>query len=121
MAILVLATILGLRIKEDWLRYRILKDEARSLIAKNLRLSEEAKTLERLKEDGSKTEVLEKEVREILGLKKEGENVALILSLGSQLQNSATNAQEANSANPLQNFIAQMARIWYNLEDFFSK
>lgn len=116
-----LVIILGLRIKEDWSRYRILKDEVNELIAKNIRLSEEEKRLERLKEEGSKAEVLEREAREMLGLKKEGENVVLILPLNNQVQGNETTTQGIVLPEHLKIFIAQIIKIWYNFKDFFAK
>lgn len=116
-----LVIILGLRIKEDWSRYRILKDEANELITKNIRLLEEEKRLERLKEEGSKLEVLEREAREMLGLKKEGESVVLILPLTNQVQGNETTTQEIILPEHLKTLIAQIIKIWYNFKDFFAK
>ena len=114
-----LIIILGLRIKEDWSRYRILKNEVNELITKNIRLSEEEKRLERLKEEGSKLEVLEREAREMLGLKKEGENVVLILPLNNQVQNQETTTQEIVLPEHLKTLLVQIARLWYNLKTWF--
>jgi hypothetical protein len=116
-----LIIILGLRIKDDWSRYRILKNEVNELITKEIRLSEEEKRLERLKEEGSKTEVLEREVREMLGLKKEGENVVLILPLNNQIQNQETTTQEIVSSKHLKILIAQIIKVWYNFKTLFLK
>lgn len=114
-----LVIILGLRIKEDWSRYRILKDEVNELIAKNIRLSEEEKRLERLKEEGSKAEVLEREAREMLGLKKEGENVVLILPLNNQVQKNETTTEGIVLPEHLKIFIAQIIHLWYNFKTWF--
>jgi len=114
-----LVIILGLRIKEDWSRYRILKDEVNELIAKNIRLSEEEKRLERLKEEGSKAEVLEREAREMLGLKKEGENVVLILPLNNQVQKNETTTEGIVLSEHLKIFIAQIIHLWYNFKTWF--
>jgi len=116
-----LVIILGLRIKDDWSRYRILKNEVNELITKNIRLSEEEKRLERLKEEGSKVEVLEKETREMLGLKKEGENVVLILPLNNQVQNNETTTKEIVSSKHLKILIAQIIKVWYNFKTLFLK
>jgi len=116
-----LIIILGLRIKDDWSRYRILKNEFNELITKNIRLSEEEKRLERLKEEGSKTEVLEREAREMLGLKKEGENVVLILPLNNQVQNNETTTKEIVSSEHLKILIAQIVKVWYNFKTLFLK
>ncbi len=116
-----LIIILGLRIKDDWSRYRILKNEFNELITKNIRLSEEEKRLERLKEEGSKTEVLEREAREMLGLKKEGENVVLILPLNNQVQNNETTTKEIVSSEHLKILIAQIIKVWYNFKTLFLK
>jgi len=114
-----LVIVLGLRIKEDWSRYRILKNEVNELITKDIRLSEEEKRLERLKEEGSKLEVLEREAREMLGLKKEGENVVLILPLNNQVQGNETTTQGIISSEHLKIFIAQIIKIWYNFKTWF--
>ena len=111
-----LIIILGLRIKEDWSRYRILKNEVNELIAKDIHLSEEEKRLERLKEEGSKLEVLEREAREMLGLKKEGENVVLVLPLNNEVQNQETTTQAIVLPEYLKSFIAQIIRLWYNFK-----
>ncbi len=116
-----LIIILGLRIKDDWSRYRILKNEVNELITKEIRLSEEEKRLERLKEEGSKTEVLEREAREMLGLKKEGENVVLILPLNNQVQNNETTTKEIILPEHLKIFIAQIIHLWYNFKSWFLK
>jgi len=114
-----LVIILGLRIKEDWSRYRILRDEANELITKNIRLLEEEKRLERLKEEGSKLEVLEREAREMLGLKKEGESVVLILPLTNQVQGNETTTQEIILPEHLKTLVAQIIKIWYNFKAWF--
>ena len=115
-----LVIILGLRIKEDWSRYRILRDEANELITKNIRLLEEEKRLERLKEEGSKLEVLEREAREMLGLKKEGESVVLILPLTNQVQGNETTTQEIILPEHLKTLVAQIIKIWYNFKAWFN-
>jgi len=114
-----LIIILGLRIKEDWSRYRILKNEVNELITKDIRLSEEEKRLERLKEEGSKVEVLEREAREMLGLKKEGENVVLVLPLNNQVQGNETTTERIVLPEHLKIFIAQIIHIWYNFKTWF--
>ena len=135
--IFTLIIILGLRIKEDWSRYRILKNEVNELITKDISLSEEEKRLERLKEEGSKLEVLEREAREMLGLKKQGENVVLVLPLNNQVQNqdlprsawqnlvfrfaqnNETTTQEIVLPEHLKTLIAQIIHLWYNLKTWF--
>lgn len=114
-----LIIVLGFKIKDDWSRYRILKNEVNELIAKNIHLSEEEKRLERLKEEGSKMEVLEREAREMLGLKKEGENVVLILPLNNQVQDHETTTKGIILSGHLKILIAQIIKIWYNFKNFF--
>jgi len=114
-----LVIVLGLRIKEDWSRYRILKNEVNELITKDIRLSEEEKRLERLKEEGSKIEVLEREAREMLGLKKEGENVVLVLPLNNQVQGNETTTQGIVLPEHLKILIAQIIHLWYNFKAWF--
>jgi hypothetical protein len=84
-------------------------------------LLEEEKRLERLKEEGSKAEVLEREAREMLGLKKEGENVVLILPLNNQVQNNETTTKGIVSSEHLKFFIAQIIKVWYNFKTLFLK
>ncbi|MFA5392315.1 MAG: septum formation initiator family protein [Candidatus Paceibacterota bacterium] len=121
LAIFSLVIIFGLRIKDDWFRYRMLKAEVDESKAKNASLLQEEKRLERLKEEGSKTEVLEREAREMLGLKKEGENVILILPLNNQVLSNETTTQGIILSEHFKIFIAQITRIWYNFKDFFTK
>jgi hypothetical protein len=110
--------LIGLSIKNDWFRYRLLKEEFKRLSLQNENLTEEQEKLERLKESGSRQEVLEQEVRTILGLQKAGEHVVLVLPINDGDKNFSTTTL-ATSTNHFILLIAQINKFWYNLKDLF--
>lgn len=114
---IVLVVILGLRIKDDLVRYQILKSEVNRLIIKNNNLSDEIKRLERLKDQGSKLEVLEREAREMLGFKKEGERVVLVFPLNDQIKNTTT-TQDITAKQYVKNIIVLIQNFWYNFRNW---
>ncbi|NMB92282.1 MAG: hypothetical protein GYA31_01485 [Parcubacteria group bacterium] len=116
--ICILLVAFGLRIRNDWNRYRLLKQEAAELSLKNKTLTEEQEKLERLKESGSRQEVLEEEVRVMLGFKKEGEHVVLVLPINEKNPNLNTTTSETQT-NHLESLIAQISKFWYNLKALF--
>jgi len=76
---IIIAVLFAFRLKDDWLKYKFLKEEAKSLEEKKEKLLEEETRLESLIEEISREEIFEKEARLMLGLKKEGERVVLIM------------------------------------------
>jgi len=113
----ILIALISVRIKNDWLRYRFLKEEVNKLILKNKRLTEEQEKLQRLKESGSQQEVLEEEVRVMMGLQKAGEHVVLVLPINDQPSSSTT--LPATTTNQIQSFIVELSKFWYNLKTLF--
>ena len=112
--------LIGFSIKNDWFRYRLLKEEVKKLSLKNESLTEEQEKLERLKESGSRQEVLEQEVRMMLGLQKAGEHVVLVLPIDEANKNLGTTTA-ATSTNHFDLLIAQINKFWYNLKDLFRR
>ena len=113
----ILIALISVRIKNDWLRYRFLKEEVNKLILKNEHLTEEQEKLQRLKESGSQQEVLEEEVRVMMGLQKAGEHVVLILPIDNQASSSTT--LPATTTNQIQSLIVELSKFWYNLKTLF--
>ena len=113
----ILIALISVRIKNDWLRYRFLKEEVNKLILKNEHLTEEQEKLQRLKESGSQQEVLEEEVRVMMGLQKAGEHVVLVLPIDNQTSSSTT--IPATTTNQIQFFIVELSKFWYNLKTLF--
>jgi len=113
----ILIALISVRIKNDWLRYRFLKEEVNKLILKNKHLTEEQEKLQRLKESGSQQEVLEEEVRVMMGLQKAGEHVVLVLPIDNQTSSSTT--IPATTTNQIQFFIVELSKFWYNLKTLF--
>ena len=69
----------SLRIKGDLQMYRLLTDESKDLKQTKSSLTKEKEKLEQLLEEGKGEEVLEQTARLMLGLKKEGEDVIMVL------------------------------------------
>jgi len=115
----ILIALISVRIKNDWLRYRFLKEEVNKLILKNKHLTEEQEKLQRLKESGSQQEVLEEEVRVMMGLQKAGEHVVLVLPINDQPSSSTT--LPATTTNQIQSFIVELSKFWYNLKALFNR
>ncbi len=106
------------RIREDWQRYRLLTDEVKSLEQRKSNIQEEQKRLEQLLEEGKQEEILEKEARLMLGLKKSGEEVIMVLP--TEDFSNVIEQQNSTSSDPLMvrssnSFISKISQIWYNL------
>ena len=114
--IIILIVVFGLRVKNDWQRYRLLKQEVQQLELKNQNLSEEEQRLERLKETGSQEELLEEEARTMLGLQKVGEKVVLVLPT---TENETTTTIATTTHHQVSHLIVRIQNFWYNLKAFF--
>ena len=113
----------SLRIKGDLQMYRLLTDESEGLEQTKNSLTKEKEKLEQLLEEGKGEEALEQTARLMLGLKKEGEDVIMVLppkdSSDSELQiSTSSNSLSEESSN---SFFSKIVQIWYNLIGKFKK
>lgn len=113
----------SLRIKGDLQMYRLLTDESEDLEQTKSSLTKEKEKLEQLLEEGKREEALEQTARLMLGLKKEGEEVIMVLppkdSSDSELQiSTSSNSLSEESSN---SFFSKIVQIWYNLIGKFKK
>jgi len=97
--------------------YRLLTDESEGLEQTKNSLTKEKEKLEQLLEEGKGEEALEQTARLMLGLKKEGEDVIMVLppkdSSDSELQiSTSSNSLSEKSFN---SFFSKISQIWYNL------
>ena len=101
--------------------YRLLTDESKDLEQTKSSITKEKEKLEQLLEEGKREEALEQTARSMLGLKKEGEEVVMVLppkdSFDSELQISTSSEPEESSNS----FFAKILQIWYNLIGIFKK
>ena len=101
--------------------YRLLTDESESLEQTKNSLTKEKEKLEQLLEEGKREEALEQTARLMLGLKKEGEDVIMVLppkdSSDFELQISTSSEFEESSNS----FFSKIVQIWYNLIEKFKK
>ena len=113
----------SLRIKGDLQMYRLLTDESKDLEQTKNNIVKEKEKLEQLLEEGKREEALEQTARLMLGLKKEGEEVVMVLppkdssDSGSQISTSSSPLSE-ESYNSL---FSKITQIWYNLIEKFKK
>jgi len=113
----------SLRIKGDLQMYRLLTDESKDLEQTKNSITKEKEKLEQLLEEGKREEALEQTARLMLGLKKEGEDVVMVLppkdSSDSELQiSTSSNSLSEESSNSL---FSKITQIWYNLIEKFKK
>lgn len=113
----------SLRIKGDLQMYQLLIDESEGLAQTNSSLIKEKEKLEQLLEEGKREEALEQTARLMLGLKKEGEEVIMVLppkdSSDSELQISTSS--NSLSEEPSNFLFSKITQIWYNLIEKFKK
>jgi len=113
----------SLRIKGDLQMYQLLIDESEGLAQTNSSLTKEKEKLEQLLEEGKREEALEQTARLMLGLKKEGEEVIMVLppkdSSDSELQISTSS--NSLSEEPSNFLFSKITQIWYNLIEKFKK
>jgi len=118
---LTLVFFFSLRIKGDLQTYQLLIDESEDLEQTKSNLIKEKEKLEQLLEKGKGEESLEQTARLMLGLKKEGEDVIMVLppkdSSDSEIQISTSFEPEESSNS----FFSKIVQIWYNLIGKFKK
>ena len=105
------------RIREDLQRYRLLTDEVKSLEQTKSNIEKEREKTEQLLEKEKQEETLEQAARLMLGLKKSGEEVIMILPTEDS---SDSELQISTSSDPLpeksfNSFFSKISQIWYNL------
>ena len=106
------------RIKEDWQRYRLLTDEVKSLEQTKSNIQKEKEKTQQLLEKEEQEDVLEQEARLMLGLKKSGEEVIMVLP--PKDSSDVLELQNSTSSDPLpeksfDSFFSKISQIWYNL------
>jgi len=107
----------SLRIKEDLQTYRLLSDEVKSLEQTKSNIEKEKEKTKQLLKEEKQEETLEQEARLMLGLKKSGEEVIMVLppknSSDSELQiSTSSDSSFKESSN---SFFSKISQIWYNL------
>lgn len=113
---IVLVFFLSQRIKEDWQRHQLLTEEVSSLESRKENLLREQERLEQLLEQGSQEDLLEKEARSMLGFKKEGEEVVLVVppSTNNEVLVNESSGFSATLVSQ-NNFLSVFSQFWYNL------
>lgn len=113
---IVLVFFLSQRIKEDWQRHQLLTEEVSSLESRKENLLREQERLEQLLEQGSQEDLLEKEARSMLGFKKEGEEVVLVVPPSTNNEVLVNESSEFSATLVSQNnFLSVFSQFWYNL------
>jgi cell division protein FtsB len=118
----ILVFFLSQRIKEDWQRHQLLTDEVSGLESRKENLLREQERLEQLLEQGSQEELLEKEVRSMLGFKKEGEEVILVVPPGGNNEVLINESPELSATLiSSDSFLSTLSQFWHNLLEKFKK
>jgi len=112
------------RIREDWQRYRLLTDEVKGLEQRKENIEKEKEKVEQLLEEEKQEETFEQEARLMLGLKKSGEEVIMVLPTNNS--SNVVEQQNSTSSDPLlekpsNSFISKISQIWYSLIARFKK
>ena len=107
----------SLRIKEDLQRYRLLTDESKNLEQTKSSLIKEKEKLDQLLEEGKQEEALEQTARLMLGLKKKGEEVIMVLPPkdSSNFELPISTSSDSLSEKSSNSFFTKISQIWYNL------
>lgn len=114
----------SVRIKEDLQRYRLLTDEAKSLEQTKSNIQKEEEKTQQLLEKEKQEEILEQQARLMLGLKKSGEEVIMILPTNDS--SNVVEQQNGTSSDslveePSNSFISKISQIWYSLIERFKR
>ena len=86
-------------------------------------LLEEEERLAQVLETGTQEEILEREARLMLGYKKEGEQVVLVIPSTNNTEEIATTSEEGLSASIRlgDNVISKFSQFWHNLIEKIKK
>lgn len=110
------------RIKEEWVKYRLLAEEVQKLKIQKQNLMAEQEKLKELLIEENKEKILEEQARLTLGLKKEGENVVLILPPTTTISRETTSTKESLAEKSFQkSFILRISQVWYNMIEKLKK
>jgi len=114
---LTLVFFFSLRIKGDLQTYRLLTDESENLEQTKSNLIKEKEKLKQLLEEGKQEEALEQTARLMLGLKKRGEEVIMVLppKNSSNLELQISTSSDSLSEEFPNSFFSKISQIWYNL------
>ena len=118
-SIIIFLGLFSIRFYRDYFQYRILKQEVNRLILEQKNLQQERERLEKLQEAGSKTEILEKWARTIMGMKKEKEEVVLVTPINNINEVATTTKIISVSSTP--SFIEKTKKIWYDFLRYFKE
>lgn len=121
-SIIILFILLSLRFYRDYFQYRLLKIEVERLTQQYNNTKQEREKLEKLQQEGSQTDILEKWARTILGMKKQGEEIILITPINNIHEVSTTTSTlPFNYSSSNFSFVAPLFKIWYNFWHRFMK
>ncbi|MDD3488199.1 MAG: septum formation initiator family protein [Candidatus Pacebacteria bacterium] len=114
---------LAKRIPEEWQRHRLLTSEVENLEMKKQGLLEEEERLGQVLETGTQEEILEREARLMLGYKKEGEQVVLVIPSTNNTEEIATTSERELSASMSlgNDIISKFSQFWHNLIEKIKK
>lgn len=118
---ILLGILLLFSLRGNWERNKILKEEVTDLQKKESNLQKETGRLDKLITEGQKEASLEREVRSMLGFKKKGEKVVLVLP--PTISNPATTTSEktANTTFSFSKSLSKIRQIWYNLKQLLRR
>ncbi len=114
----------ALRIKDDLYRYRLLTDEVKSLEQTKSNIEKEKEKREQLLENEKQEEAFEQAARLMLGFKKSGEEVIMVLPTKDSsniLEHQNSTSSDSLSEEPFDSFFFKISQIWYNLIAKFKK
>ena len=98
--------------------YRLLTDEVKSLEQTKRNIEKEKEKTEQLLEEEKQEEVLEQAARLMLGFKKSGEEVIMVLPAKdsfSVLEYQNSTSSESWPEKPFNSLFSKISQIWYNL------
>ncbi len=119
--IIVLLLLGGLfyRLYQDYQRRQYLKQEISKLLAREKQLEEEISNLEKIKSESNLKEKLEKQARLMLGLKKEGEEVVLVIPPKGTIPETSITSTTTENALETKSFFEALRDLWYNILKIF--
>ncbi|MGC8880906.1 MAG: septum formation initiator family protein [Minisyncoccia bacterium] len=102
------------RLFEDYKRHQLLKKDFLELVKKEQQLKEEIKNLEMIKSESNLLERLEKQARLMLGFKKEGEEVILVVP-PKENQISPLTSTSTKETTKSSGLLENLKNLWYNI------
>jgi len=98
---------------QEYKRYELLRKEVSELVKKEKQISEEIKNLEMIKSESNLLEKLEKEARLMLGFKKAGEEVILVVP-PKETTTSIFESTSSEAEIKENSFLKKIINLWYN-------